>query len=128
MSDIEIQELYAASYGRLLAQLIGVTGSVAEAEEVVQEAFVRGLHHPARLIGAGNPEAWLRTVAVNLARSRWRRAQRQAVRCGRWRVRWTATGEALDAALALFPPWVRPVPRPKSWRADPRKSATSLCR
>src|SRR5262245_52723097 len=76
VSDIEIQELYAASYRRLLAQLIGVTGSVAEAEDVVQEAFVRGLDHPRRLLGADNPEAWLRTVAVNLARSRWRRAQR----------------------------------------------------
>ena len=76
MSDIAIQELYAASYRRLLGQLIGVTGSVAEAEDVVQEAFVRGLDHPRRLLGADNPEAWLRTVAVNLARSRWRRAQR----------------------------------------------------
>ena len=76
MSDIEIQELYAASYRRLLAQLIGVTGNVAEAEDVVQEAFVRALDHPRRLLGVDNPEAWLRTVAVNLARSRWRRAQR----------------------------------------------------
>ncbi|MGB7961430.1 MAG: SigE family RNA polymerase sigma factor [Propionicimonas sp.] len=76
MSDIEIQQLYAASYRRLLAQLIGVTGSVAEAEDVVQEAFVRALDHPTRLLGVDNPEAWLRTVAVNLARSRWRRARR----------------------------------------------------
>src|SRR4029079_5303922 len=76
MSDVEIRELYAASYRRLLSQLIGVTGSVAEAEDVVQEAFVRGLDHPRRLLGADNPEAWLRTVAVNLARSRWRRTQR----------------------------------------------------
>ena len=76
MSDIEIQELYATSYRRLLGQLIGVTGNVAEAEDVVQEAFVRGLDHPRRLLGADNPEAWLRTVAVYLARSRWRRAQR----------------------------------------------------
>ena len=76
MSEVEIQQLYVASYRRLLGQLIGVTGSVAEAEDVVQEAFVRGLDHPRRLLGADNPEAWLRTVAVNLARSRWRRAQR----------------------------------------------------
>ena len=76
VSDIEIQELYAASYRRLLGQLIAVTGNVAEAEDVVQEAFVRGLDRPRRLVGADNPEAWLRTVAVNLARSRWRRAQR----------------------------------------------------
>ncbi|HEX5091010.1 MAG TPA: SigE family RNA polymerase sigma factor [Nocardioides sp.] len=76
MGDVEIQQLYAASYRRLLGQLIGVTGSVAEAEDVVQEAFVRGLDRPRQLLGADNPEAWLRTVAVNLARSRWRRAQR----------------------------------------------------
>ena len=76
MSDIEIQELYAASYLRLLAQLIGFTGSVAEAEDVVQEAFVRALDRPTRLLGVDNPEAWLRTVAVNLARSRWRRSRR----------------------------------------------------
>jgi RNA polymerase sigma-70 factor, ECF subfamily len=76
VSDIEIQDLYAASYRRLLGQLIGVTGSVAEAEDVLQEAFVRGLDRPRQLLGADNPEAWLRTVAVNLARSRWRRAQR----------------------------------------------------
>lgn len=76
MSDIEIQALYVASYRRLLGQLIGVTGSVAEAEDVLQEAFVRALDHPQRLLGADNPEAWIRTVAVNLARSRWRRTQR----------------------------------------------------
>jgi len=76
VNDSEIQDLYSASYRRLLGQLIVVTGSVTEAEDVVQEAFVRGLDHPRRLLGADNPEAWLRTVAVNLARSRWRRAQR----------------------------------------------------
>ena len=74
MGDIEIQKLYAASDRRLLGELIGVTGSAAEAEDVVQEAFARGLDHPRRLLGADNPEAWLRTVAVNLARSRRRRA------------------------------------------------------
>ena len=76
MSDARIQQIYAASYRRLLGQLIALTGNVAEAEDAVQEAFVRGLGHPARLLGADNPEAWLRTVAVNWTRSRWRRAQR----------------------------------------------------
>lgn len=77
MSDIEIQQLYmVASYRRLLVQLIGVTGSVAEAEDALQEAFVRALDDPQRILGADNPEAWLRRVAINLARSRWWRAQR----------------------------------------------------
>ena len=80
MRDIEIEEMYAVSYRRLLGQLIAVTGSVAEAEGALQEAFARGLDHPRRLLGTDNPEAWLRTVAVNVACSRWRRAQRRGPR------------------------------------------------
>ncbi|MGZ4664797.1 MAG: RNA polymerase sigma factor, partial [Frankiaceae bacterium] len=58
--------------------LLGVTGSLAEAEDVVQEAFVRAIDHADRLRRVDNPEAWLRTVAVNLYRSRWRRIRRYA--------------------------------------------------
>lgn len=71
-----LRALYDASYGRLVAQLTGLTGSRAEAEDVVQEAFVRAVARVRPLTDLDNPEAWLRTVAVNLARSRWRRAQR----------------------------------------------------
>ena len=79
MDDTDfVRELYDASYRRLVGQLTGVTGSAAEAEDVVQEAFVRGIGHARTLRRADNPEAWLRTVAVNLARSRWRRGQRFA--------------------------------------------------
>lgn len=100
MSGMTIQELYAMSYRRLLGQLIGVTGSVAEAEDVLQEAFVRGLDHPRRLLGADNPEAWLRTVAVNLARSRWRRAQR-LVRLAPRLVDETRAGDSDDRVVLL---------------------------
>ena len=79
MDDVEfVRQVYDASYRRLLGQLVGVTGSLAEAEDVVQEAFVRAIDHAGRLRRADNPEAWLRTVAVNLARSRWRRVRRFA--------------------------------------------------
>ena len=73
-----VRELYDASYRRLVGQLIAVTGSREEAEDVVQEAFARGLLHARSLLAADNPEAWLRTVAVNQARSRWRRLRRFA--------------------------------------------------
>jgi RNA polymerase sigma-70 factor (ECF subfamily) len=71
-----VREVYDASYRALVTQLVGITGSRAEAEDVVQDAFVRAIGHARALRGADNPEAWLRTVAVNLARSRWRRARR----------------------------------------------------
>lgn len=73
-----VRELYDASYRRLVGQLTAVTGSREEAEDVVQEAFARALHHGRALAHVANPEAWLRTVAVNQARSRWRRLRRFA--------------------------------------------------
>jgi RNA polymerase sigma-70 factor (ECF subfamily) len=71
-----VREVYAASYRRLVGQLTGVTGDPAEAEDVVMEAFVRALNRSRTFATVDNPEAWLRTVAVNLARSRWRRLAR----------------------------------------------------
>jgi RNA polymerase sigma factor (sigma-70 family) len=70
-----IHDLYLASYQRLVLQLYPVTGDLGEAHEVVQEAFVKLLAAPGRMSGLGNPEAWLRTVAVNQARSRRRRGK-----------------------------------------------------
>ena len=76
MSDRElIQDLYLASYQRLVLQLYPVTGDLGEAQEVVQEAFVKLLASPALISGLDNPEAWLRIVALNLARSRRRRGK-----------------------------------------------------
>lgn len=84
MRDEEgLRELYAASYRRLVGQLSALTGSVSEAEDLVQEAFARAAPRWARLSTYENPEAWLRTVAVNLARSRWRSARRALAARGR---------------------------------------------
>lgn len=66
-------ELYHASYRRLVAQLYAFTTDLAEAQDVVQEAFARALARPGALTDVANPEAWLRTVAVNVVRRRWRR-------------------------------------------------------
>ena len=73
-----VHELYDASYRRLVGQLTAVTGNREEAEDVVQEAFARALLHSRTLIATDNPEAWVRTVAVNAVRSRWRRFRRLA--------------------------------------------------
>ena len=66
------------AYPRLVGQLAGVTGDPAEAEDVVMEAFARAAPRRSSFHEADNPEAWLRTVAVNVARSRWRRMLRWA--------------------------------------------------
>jgi len=71
--DELVAELYAACYRRLVAQLFAFTADLTEAQDVVQEAFTRALARPSRLSDVDNPEAWLRTVAINVVRRRWRR-------------------------------------------------------
>ena len=78
MDDDRLREVYAVAYPRLVVQLVGVTGNPAEAEDVVMEAFARAAPRRSSFHEADNPEAWLRTVAVNVARSRWRRMLRWA--------------------------------------------------
>lgn len=70
-----VQEVYATSYRRLVGQLTGVTGDPVEAEDAVMEAFARAVNSPRSFLAADNPEAWLRTVAVNVTRTRWRRSR-----------------------------------------------------
>lgn len=69
-----VQDVFDASYRRLVVQMLAICGDQAEAEDAVQEAFVKAVGHPRRFEALDNPEAWLRTVALNHMRNRWRRA------------------------------------------------------
>ena len=68
-----VRQAYQAYYRRLVAALYALTGDYAEAQDLVQEAYARALARPRVFLDVADPEAWLRTVAVNLARTRWRR-------------------------------------------------------
>jgi RNA polymerase sigma-70 factor, ECF subfamily len=68
-----VRQAYQAYYRRLVAALYALTGDFAEAQDLVQEAYARALARPRVFLDVADPEAWLRTVAVNLARTRWRR-------------------------------------------------------
>jgi RNA polymerase sigma-70 factor (ECF subfamily) len=67
-----VRQVYVASYRRLVGQLYGVCGDLGRAEKTVQEAFVRAIQRERQFRRTDNPEAWLRRVAVDLSRSRWR--------------------------------------------------------
>lgn len=71
--DDVVGEVYARCFRRLVVHLYAVTGDLSEAQEAVQEAFVRALASPRSFAGLDNHESWLRRVAVNIARSRHRR-------------------------------------------------------
>lgn len=72
-ADRTWDELYHACYPRLVAQVYAFTTDLTEAQDAVQDAFTRALARTGGLRGIDNPEAWLRTVAVNVVRRRWRR-------------------------------------------------------
>jgi RNA polymerase sigma-70 factor (ECF subfamily) len=76
--DGDFEAFYAATYERLVGQLLVVTGSLQDAEDVVQEAFVRACGRWPLLRDYDLPEAWVRRVALNLAASGLRRARRRA--------------------------------------------------
>jgi hypothetical protein len=60
--DDGFDAFYAACYGRLVGQLFAVTGDLHEAEDVVQEAFIRAVARWSRLRDYDVPEAWVRVL------------------------------------------------------------------
>jgi RNA polymerase sigma-70 factor (ECF subfamily) len=71
---VDLDELYAASYQRLVVQLFAFCGEMTDAEDAVQEAFVTAIRRRREFARVNNPEAWLRTVAMNRVRRGWRHA------------------------------------------------------
>jgi len=67
-----VREVYDASYRRLVVQLLALCGDQATAEDAVQESFVKAIGQASRFEKLDNPEAWLRTVALNHVRNGWR--------------------------------------------------------
>jgi RNA polymerase sigma-70 factor (ECF subfamily) len=76
MDADEFDAFYTVSFSRLVNQIYAMIGDRDEAQDCVQEAFVRAWSHRRRLDGSGSPEAWVRLTAYRLAVSRWRRAVR----------------------------------------------------
>jgi RNA polymerase sigma-70 factor, ECF subfamily len=76
MGDLpDFEDFYAASFTSLCVQLHPYTGDLAEAQDVVQEAFCRALSRWSRISQYDDPVAWVRKVAWNLATSRWRQVR-----------------------------------------------------
>jgi RNA polymerase sigma factor (sigma-70 family) len=68
-----VRQAYEVHYRRLVAQVFGLIGDLAEAEDAVQEAFAKVLASPRSFVQADDSERWLRVVALNVARTRYRR-------------------------------------------------------
>ena len=64
---------YQTWYGRICAQVHAYLNDRAEAEDLVQEAFLRAWQRWSEIHRYDDPVAWVRRVAWNLATSRLRR-------------------------------------------------------
>ena len=106
------RELYAACYDRLVRVLTLVAGDRAEAEDVVQEAFVRLVPRWSKISTYDDPEAWVRAVAFRILSNRFRRSRNAVVaarrsddmrRCVDQVAETSSDGVDIARALALLP-------------------------
>ncbi len=77
-------EFYRAEWSRVLGLVYGLSGSKWAAEDVAQEAFLRAHRDWSRVAGMDHPGSWVRTVALNLARSGLRRRGAEFRALRRW--------------------------------------------
>jgi RNA polymerase sigma-70 factor (ECF subfamily) len=71
----DFDRFYLASRDRLLHVLYAMTGDLAEAQDVLQEAYARAWQRWSTVSDYDEPTAWVRTVAWRLAVSRRRKAR-----------------------------------------------------
>ena len=77
-APLTFDAFYAAQYGRLLRVVYALSGSRATAEDLAQDALIRAYRAWDEVARMERPDAWVCTVAVNLARSRLRRLAAEA--------------------------------------------------
>ena len=107
--DDRIRAFVDGEYRQVVATVALVCGSVATAEDAVQEALARAWEQTARGKEIERLPAWITTVALNLARSqmrRWRSERRARTRLGALRPEihdvTGASGEAYAIRQALL--------------------------
>lgn len=112
---MNIEQLFGAHRRFLWSLSYRMTGSAADADDVVQDAFVRMMEHPPNR-GEESVRPWLVKVALNLSRDLLRTRKRRAY-VGPWVPAPIDTED--EAALPSYEPWdrsphgtPRPVPLP----------------
>lgn len=106
---VAFDAFYSGSVQRLTGQLYAITGSRAEAEDCIQEAYARAWQRWDKVADYGDPEAWVRTVAYRISVSAWRKAANMRAAHRR---QWTPAAArglnpdyvAIIAALRKIPP------------------------
>ena len=107
MVAVVVPEQLAAHRNKARGVLVRLVKDEALADDLVQEALLRGTRSAARLRGDASPATWLTAIALNLARDHFRAAKRTPL--------FTSLVEAED------------VPAPDRPEADILQAAMSGC-
>jgi RNA polymerase sigma factor (sigma-70 family) len=75
VDDAQFDTFYRGTWQRVVTFLYAVSGDLAEAQDVTQEAYARCWQRWSVVSGYGDPEAWVRTVGFRLYLNRWRKAR-----------------------------------------------------
>jgi RNA polymerase sigma-70 factor, ECF subfamily len=70
---VDFDDFYGATSQRVVRYAYALTGNIADAQDVAQEAFARAWQRWDRVGACDSPEAWVRRVTTNLAASQFRR-------------------------------------------------------
>ncbi len=100
----DLQDLYHSCYARLVGVVGAVSGDRAEAEEAVQDPFVRLIGQWSKVSRYDDPEAWVRKVALGFVSNRGRKLRnglRAALRHGPPADVEGTTGDSVDLRRAL---------------------------
>ena len=76
---VTFEEFYRQSRPGVLGAVYALTPDWPAAEEITQNAFLRAYRHWRRVRSLERPDLWVRREALNLATSRWRRVQAEAL-------------------------------------------------
>jgi RNA polymerase sigma-70 factor (ECF subfamily) len=98
LTDDDLRAFYDTHYGRVLGVVTLVTGTRAAAEDAVHEAVARAWERGDRI---EHLDRWVLTVALNLARNRWRKIRREIGGRAVDRAVPAEDGQAVDLRRAL---------------------------
>lgn len=109
---LNFDDFYAASAHRCLTLGYSLTGSWADAEDLVQDAYADAHRRWDEVGRYDDPAAWVRRAVINRSKSRWRRLRREVAALGRVAGRRVADGELVDRSHdSEFWETVRRLPR-----------------
>lgn len=74
---MDMEAIYTACFHKLYRFALSLTRNTAEAEEIVQETFLRAIKHADKLPDDANVDAWLFRIARNVHISRLRKRQKE---------------------------------------------------